>query len=92
MGLLVLRGVDWAVFFTFPALAPRSGRAIVVAGLTLVQAIVTGEAMRRGRRLDPRIAASLAPQLAWLAYATVVPLILARGPDRRAGRSGTAAG
>ncbi len=79
--LIWLRLADWLLFGLFPRLAPRSDSVAVVIALTGGQAVATGEAMRRGRR-DPMITRPLAPQLCWLVYATVVPL-LASKPEGR---------
>lgn len=76
--LVALRAADWVAFFAFGRVMPRWGSLPVVLGLTVVQAGTTAEVVRRGRRDDPVIARALAPQLAWLAYATAVPLLLAR--------------
>lgn len=74
--LVTLRCVDWLLFFAFPRLAARTGSAVAVSALTAAQAATTGAVMRRTHGRDVVITRLLAPQFAWLVYATVVPLII----------------
>lgn len=74
---LWLRGLDWALFAAFPRVAPRSDSAAVVSALSAGQLAGTVLPAVRARRSDPVASRLLAPQAAWLAYATTVPLILA---------------
>lgn len=78
---LALRAVDWALFFSFPLAARRSPRVGVASGLAAAQAVATAAVMSRSR---PSAARLLAGQLAWLSYATAVPVIAAARARRRA--------
>ena len=90
--VLVLEGVDWALFASFSALyfglrSPVLGAAVTVAslGATVGSIVVTA-------RLDRRAAWALSPRLLWLAYASYVATVTAArnrddllgwGPRRR---------
>ena len=75
--VLVLEGVDWALFASFAALffglrSPVLGAAVTVAslGATAGSVVVTAG-------LDRRAAWALSPRLLWLAYASYIATVTA---------------
>jgi benzodiazapine receptor len=75
--VLVLEGVDWALFASFSALyfglrSPVLGATVTVAslGVTAASVVVTA-------RLDRRAAWALSPRLLWLAHASYVSTVSA---------------
>lgn len=70
--LLGLRAVDWALFASFTRLGPRTGRPGWILASTCGQATATGLAAALGTGVDRTIPRLLAPQAAWLTYATAI--------------------
>ena len=69
--LLGLRAADWALFSTTGLVGFRPGSPILGLAWTAAQLGLTAAGVRSARAVD-RPAALLAPQLAWLAYASVL--------------------
>ncbi|MEX5258454.1 TspO/MBR family protein [Kocuria arenosa] len=75
--VLVLEGVDWALFASFSALyfglrSPVLGATVTVASLGVTAASVVATA-----GLDRRAAWALSPRLLWLAYASYIATVTA---------------
>lgn len=70
--LLALRATDWLLFATFTRVGPASGRPSQIVASTAAQASATAFACTLAAPIDRSITRLLAPQAAWLTYATAI--------------------